>query len=78
MKELPRNWYCKCLDETHRHIFINWRRGDHSGKTGTGVMTSERCWYFLTQVENSHTEISFETFERLVLGINKQTKIEIW
>jgi hypothetical protein len=78
MNKLPKLWYCKCLDENQREIFVKWRKGNYSGTREQSVMTNEPCWYYLSQVKNSHTEISFETFERLVLGINREKHYELW
>ena len=88
MKELPKNWWCKCTKHNQK-ILSKWKDfNDYSVPIGHVV-----GWIKNTDINESSkeynqtpeckgydfgTEISFETFERLVLRINKQIIIEIW
>lgn len=87
MKGLPKNWYIPIttrnqlvvskwfgreLDTDQIAGMVEWKYGKvEKGCNPKTIIFNDNGYDF-------GTEISFETFERLVLGINKQTNIEIW
>lgn len=78
MEKLPKKWFCKTLDEEQDKVLKKWRGGGYSGPRNRSVMTSDKCWSYIEQVIDSHTEITFYDFERLVLKINKERSYELW
>ena len=86
MKELPKKW-CITTTKESNDVLCDWYLkynnskyldrsiGNHfcmDGKTLTGWM------YHAPERKNGYTEISFEDFQRLVLGINVEKVYELW
>lgn len=89
MNKLPENWWCKCTNKHNQKILADWK-GICASSLHIGWVVS---WCKNTNSNLSDkqhnptpkckgydfgTEISFETFERLVLGINKTNIYELW
>ena len=83
MNELPKMWYIK-INEKNNKIVQN-ARYNKTISLPKGYITSNllnpkinNSWRFEYIKPVEFVEISFETFEKLVLGINKTKKYELW
>jgi hypothetical protein len=89
MNELPKNWYVKVTIK-NKLIISKWYGSPlepgkiagmvfwNNGKIEKGCNPENIT---IDKGRNGYdfgNEISFETFERLVLGINKETIYELW
>lgn len=77
MKELPEKWYINVTEENLKILHI-WL-GEHSYNLGVWS-----CVHYNKKASDrynhpsNYTEISFEDFQRLVLGINVEKVYELW
>jgi len=62
---IPEVWYIKPKTKYEHEEMIKWRGGSHLGEFGTSYLLSERWWSLRP---NSGGEITFEQFEKYVLG----------
>lgn len=91
MKELPNKW-CFTTTKESQDVFLNWYFNKKYGGRISGIDISignhycvdvindkiEGWMYYAPERKNGYTEISFEDFQRLVLGINVEKGYELW
>lgn len=90
MKELPDKW-CFTTTEKSSEVFLNWyiktwrnNRTDFDKYVGNHycfdvINDKSQGWmYYAPERKEGYTEISFEDFQRLVLGINVEKGYELW
>jgi hypothetical protein len=88
MNELPEAWYV-IVTKQNKNILSEWRS---CSNLNVGEIVGMVKWNEDNKITKGHNpikhvntkaytfgnEISFETFERLVLGINKTKTYELW
>jgi hypothetical protein len=83
MNKLPEMW-CIQVNEKNTKFIQNERYNKHTPLPNGYIISSllrssiKNSWRFEYNKPERFIEISFETFEKLVLGINKKTIYELW
>lgn len=77
MNELPMYW---CVEATNNNwkVLFKWANFSWQWRNVHKYVTCNKTHMSSLNDNSSYTEISFETFEKLVLGINKETIYELW